>query len=455
MPATVLRPLSRRDPTRPASPPRRRSPARSAAVPIGPADALLGLQRAVGNAAVRRLLTGGAPPGVGPAPIRREPQSAVPEKPIQDPATGIEVVPGELRSGVLGSPIPLPSRLDVRKPPGAGRGGFLTAPSVELRIDPTMFVGGVLDGVDLGGFTLVNPTVVFNPKSNTLTGEATLSIPSGQYPRRLIDPTDVHVRFTSSALNRMRVEGGVGPFAGELTLTLEYGGIEQLTAMKAALLRGDVAAGAKQLGTLPRSGHFSASGHLGIGTEEHNVPVMGGAVRGDVSPDGVSWQGGTVGGLLVPQGTFRQDMDVPGAGVTGTVGERSRAGAGSETSGMAAVTGTPSIAAATKGDFGNVFPPFLYAQVTHTTRTANGHVLGVRISGHLKLGGEQAAPDLRLQMGEKLQQDRYRQGGDADNRPTIDPTVTGHWDDLRAESRDEKWRAGVEVFGTFDLLGGK
>jgi hypothetical protein len=73
-------------------------------------------------------------------------------------------------------------------------------------------------------------------------------------------------------------------------------------------------------------------------------------------------------------------------------------------------------------------------------------------------GGRDGAAEQRGALdlaGEETQESRYRQGGDADTRPTIDPVVTNKWEDMRAEGRDEKWRGGIEVFGTFDLLGGK
>lgn len=426
--------------------------------PAGNRQTILDLQRIVGNAAVQRHL-GRAVVPAGPlierAPVPFVQREPTPQPSLPIPGTGVTVEPGELKPGILGSPIPLPSSLRVRKPPGTGRGAALTAPSFELRIDPTIMVGGILDGIDLGGFTLVNPTVVFNPKSNTLTGVATLSIPSSAYPPQFVAPTEIEARFTSSSLGSFQVEGGLGPFVGELTLSIEYGGIESLKALKAAILRGDVGEGAEQLATLPTNARFKASGHLGVGTQKYHLPLAGGLASGEVNEKGVSWGGGTAGALVVPKGTFREDIDVPGAGVQGQLGKQSWSGERAVTSAMASVTGTPSIAAATKGDWGKVFPPFLYAQVAHTTRNAKGHVLGIRLSGHLRLGGEAEPADVREQAGEALQQSRYRQGGDAQNRPNIDPVVTNKWEDLTAGGRDEKWRGGIEVFGTFDVLGGK
>lgn len=387
--------------------------------------------------------------------LQREPDGSARAAPsYTDPGSGVTVEPGEIGPDKFGAGIPLPSRLMLLKPPGSGQGSALTAPSFALKIDPRIMVAGILDRVDLGGFTLVNPTVVFNPKSNTLTGTATLSIPSSQYPAHLIAPTDVHVRFQSSSLGSVKIEGETGPFVGELTLSIDYDDVEGLKKLKRAMLSGDLEGGLATLSDLPKNAKFSARGRLGLGTQKYSLPLAVGGAKGEVNQQGVDWAAGTAGALLVPKGTFRQDMDVPGVGAQGQLGQQSRAGERSVTSGMAGITGTPSIAAATQGKFGEVFPPFLYAQISHTTTSAKGHVLGIRLSGHLRLAGAAAAPDPREQAAEKLQQNRYRQGGDASNPPAIDPTVTGAWDDMRAESRDERWRGSVEVFGTFDLLGG-
>ena len=46
-----------------------------------------------------------------------------------------------------------------------GRGKWLTAPAGVLRIEPTGMIAGILSSVRLGGFDLVRPTIVFNPKT--------------------------------------------------------------------------------------------------------------------------------------------------------------------------------------------------------------------------------------------------------------------------------------------------
>jgi hypothetical protein len=415
--------------------------------------AILGLQHTVGNAAVQRLLVQRHRIAPEIPLVQREPEQPA-KKPLQEPNTGVIVEPGELKPGVLGSSVPLPSSLQMRKPPGSGRGAALTAPSFVLKIDPRGMVGGILDRVDLGGFSLINPTVVFNPKSDTLTGEATVSIPDAQYPAHLVGPTDIKVRVTSSTPGKFTAEADYGPFVADFTLTLDYDTAPIEKILK-AVMSGDVASGIGQLGDVQTDVGFKARGTLGVGTQKYRLPLTAGGVSGRVGPRGASWRGGAAGAILVPAGTFHPDLTAPGVGGTYSAGKRTRSGGGSGTSAMAAVTGTPSIEAISKGDLGGVFKPFLYAQITHATRTAKGHVLGIRLSAHYRLGGGAGPVDPLDQAREKMQEDRYRLGGDAKTRPSIDPAVTNKWADMQGGGRDEQWRGGIEVFGTFDFLGGK
>jgi hypothetical protein len=134
-------------------------------------------------------------------------------------ASGTKVEPGPILSG-SGSTFTLPTSVTLVKPPARGRGGWLTAPSFSLKLDPAGMVAGMLDQVTLGGFQLTNPTLVFDAGSNSVTGVGTVSIPT-MYPG-VDSPTLIQVRVRSSGLGLFEAEATTGPFVAELTVDLAY-----------------------------------------------------------------------------------------------------------------------------------------------------------------------------------------------------------------------------------------
>jgi hypothetical protein len=140
--------------------------------------------------------------GQDPPAISRGTVVGIARQPIEIPKvseeTGIEAELGPVRPGVLGSAFPLPASITLLEPPASGRGGWLTAPSFSLRLDPRGLVAGLLDQVSLGGYQLTNPTLAYDVGTDSFTAAGTVSIPT-KYPG-WDSPTSIAVRIRSSSL---------------------------------------------------------------------------------------------------------------------------------------------------------------------------------------------------------------------------------------------------------------
>jgi hypothetical protein len=410
------------------------------------------LQRSLGNAAVVRMVAGGTTPR-----IQRQPNAGDLDDKVKE-ATGVEIEPGPVRPGLLGEELPLPSSLSMRKPPGSGKGAMLLAPSFALKLDPRFLIGAVLDKVDLGGFTLINPSIAFNPKTDTLTGEATVQIPTA-YPEGFDSPTEIKVRFRSSSLGRVDASGAYGPFAADLTLSLDYDS-EPLRKVVTAAMAGNWRAAAAQAPGIPTSGSASLSGSAGIGLPGKKLPLTGFKGSADFSPEGADVRGGAAGLVGLPAGTFHPELAVPAAGAMGGLGSFERSGASSSLSGFAGVTGTPNLQAISKGDLGGAFEPFAYAQVTAARTTAGGHEFSVRISGQLRLGETPGQPGMfdavRGGLDSERQSQRLGPGADPhSSKDLIDPAVKSQWAAMQGGDPDATWGANVSLYITFDAFGSK
>lgn len=464
---------------------------------------LLRAQRPAGRAAVATIPTGaripartrllarqgdpkpgaGAPQGTASQWAERMTKRIEERTGIERRSVGYEPLPdywcpGPTTPGLVGSCFPVPATVEdepttgrgIRKRPATGQGTWLTAPSFSLRLDPRLAVGGILDQVDLGGFRLTNPTIVFNRKTDRLEGRATVSL-STEATRGFASkfsvaeaPTEIDVRIRSTPLGRFDVQGSYGPFVTDLTLTLDYDS-EPLrrflgTAIEAAVA-GDPLALPGLLGQvsgLPKSGTIGFSGSFGIGGTARKLPLN--YLRGSVElgPQGARGWAGAAGLIGLPAGTFLPDLGVPALGAAGAYGSARRSGAYSGVFGFAGVTGKPSLPAISKLDLAGMIEPFAYAQVTAARRTANGHELGIRISAQYQLGGagQEAGPveQLRLGIYDERQRERYATAKEYTKEENIDPAVRSRWAGFGGQP-EGALSGGVVVFGTFDLLGGK
>ena len=91
-----------------------------------------------------------------------------PLPPVHIGGAGLTLFPGPLRTGVLGSPIPLPGSLRLTNALDVGGG-----PSFVLDLDPNLFVGHILGELDLSS----------SPRAGTPEGR--LTDPSAQQRTRL------------------------------------------------------------------------------------------------------------------------------------------------------------------------------------------------------------------------------------------------------------------------------
>jgi hypothetical protein len=412
--------------------------------------------------------------------------------------SGIEAELGSPQPGVLGSQFPLPTSITLLKPPASGRGGWLTAPSFSLRLDPRGLVAGVLDHVSLGGNLLTNPTLVYNVGSDSFTAAGTVTIPT-EYPQ-WDSPTNIAVRIQSSSLGllqqatsgdvpepgrqshqhlpgpdrpdfggrhqRFGIQGSTGPFVGELTLDVQYDWAPLMRMWRAAKA-GKLGAAAAGSGEVKRQAHVGFSGSAGIGGTAHYLPLIGVRGSGSVGLSGASGAAIAGGTIALPKGTFHPELTVPALGVA--------AGAGSIRStgttagyGFGGITGTPSIQKLLTGDFAGGFVPFAYAQVTAIRVTPSGHKFTIKISGQYRLGSAGAGgtplEQFRADVDAQREAERYATGGEGDferanldphlHRAVVDRALLSHWTELQA-GPDSSTGAGLVLTGTFDLLGSK
>jgi len=369
--------------------------------------------------------------------------------------TGIKVVPDPPRPGVVGSTIPLPTGVTVLKPPGGGRGSWLTAPSFLLRLDPRGLVAGLLDQVSLGGLQLTDPTFTYHAAGNTFAADGTVSIPS-DYPGWKT-PTDIRVSIRSSALNRFDVQGGTGPFIADLTLDVGYDKA-QLQRVLGAVRTGDLSTAAGRLAGLDRPAHFAVSGAAGVGTAGHHLPLTYLRGSGSVGPAGATASGGAAGVIGLPPGTFRPDLAVPALGAVYGGVSAERGGGVSGGYAFGGITGTPSIKNLVTGDLAGAFAPFAYAQVTAARQTADGHRFSLKISAQYQLGSGDAAQSPLAQFRSDLDARRQaeRHAGRVDGDPKtadIDPAVRSQW--VGEEPSGAGAGVSAVVTGTFDLFGGQ
>ena len=356
---------------------------------------------------------------------------------------------------VRGSWLPLPVRITLLKPPAAGRGGWLTAPSFMIRLDPRVMVAGLLDQVTLGGLVLTNPSLVYSTRTNSFTAAGTVSIPTA-YPG-WDSPTDIGVQIRSTALGDFKITGGVGPLVADLTVDLTYDAAA-LRRIRTAVMAGDLGSAAAALPDVERRVGVGFSGRAGIGWPRHMLPLAYARGRGSVDPSGARGFGGVAGVIGLPKGTFHPELAVPAAGLAAG-GASIRRGRGATYGyGFAGITSTVSIGDLVTGDLGGAVSPFTYAEVMVVRRTSGGHQFSLKLSAQNPLSAGVQEPGLE-QIREagyaRRQAERYagRPEGAA-KREDIDPAVLSHRADLL--KRPDQGRAVGAVFtGTFDLFGGR
>ncbi len=427
------------------------------------------LQSRVGNAAVtaiagNRAVGGviGSAEGAGPTVAAAMPalHALVVQRdgPVTE-ETGIKVEPGPVRPSAMGSRFPLPASVTLLKPPGGGRGGWLTAPSFMLRLDPRGMVAALLDQVSLGGFQLTNPTLVYQADTNSISAVGTVSIPT-KYPPRFDSATNIDVRVRSSGLDRFDIQARTGPFVADLTVDLTYNSASLKRALK-AVMAGDLGAAATGLGDIERHARFGISGSAGVGGAAHKLPLTFLRGSGSVGPSGATVWGGAAGAVGLPKGTFHPKLDVPAAGAALGGASVKRDGGYTAGYGFGGITGTPSIQNLVTGDLAGAFDPFAYAQLTAIHETANGLKFEIKISAQKRLGSTGTSGTSVEQFRSDLDaQRRYgvvRPESDPIKRADIDPAVLSQWSNLQSDptSSTSGMSAGVEVTGKFDLLGGR
>ena len=398
--------------------------------------------------------------GQAPPPVAEGTAVGVARQPVKVPKvseeTGIEVEPGPLRPGLLGARFLLPAGVTLRKRPARGRGGWLTAPSFTLRLDPRFLVAGLLDQISLGGYPLTNPTLVYDVGTDSITAVGTVSIPT-KYPAGWDSPTDIQVRVRSSGLGHFAVQGTTGPFVADLTLDLSYDSTPLKRSWKAAMA-GDLGTAAAGLGEVERQARFRVSGTAGIGGPARKLPLTYVRGTGSVGPSGASGAAGAVGAIGLPKGTFHPELAVPALGLAGGGGWIRRRGV-TAGYGFGGITGTPSIQHLLTGDLASGFVPFAYAQVMAMHRTPGGHQFSIKISAQRQLGssGQSETPveQFRGRLDTQLLAERYSERVKADpERAHLDPAVLARWADLTSGPAGSTG-VGVVVTGTFDLFGSK
>lgn len=410
---------------------------------------LSSLQAMAGNRAVTQLLA------ARPALVLQRDGPALED--LVGTETGI-TVERDTAPQPTGARYSVPTRLQLDKRPASGKGRWLTLPSFHLRMDPRHLVFGLLDQVSLGrGLRLTNPTLVFEPGSNSVTAAGTVSIPT-PYPPAFDSPLNVGIRIRSTGLEKFAIQGGVGPFLADITLTLDYDS-EPLRQLLSRLQAGDLVNAASGAGQLDRDAGFRLSGTAGVGGRGGKVPLTYLRGSGTVSPQGVRGWGGAAGVIGLPAGTFHPELAAPAAGVALGAGSLRPSGSADVVAGFGGVTGTPDIQKLLTGDFAGGFVPFAYAQVTGMHRTKDGHVFSIQISGRLAIGDDQRGvsglEQLRAAVDTERQGVRYPvDEGDEPWRRNIDPSVTAH---RRRLSSSPAVGSGVSITlsGTFDLFGSK
>ena len=414
---------------------------------------LQALQRAAGNQAVARALEAESmPPRLVPPKMSVQRDGPSPLDTVAE-KTGVEVQPGPVRPGVLGSLIPLPAILWLLKPPGSGRGGWLTVSAFSLKLDPRGLVAGLLDAVHLGRFRLINPTLVYSVDSRSFTAVGTVSIPT-DYP--LLDtPTNIEVRIRSTGLKASEVTARTGPFVAELTIDLDYDSAPLKRVLEAAS-RGDLGAAASALGGIDRTAGFGMSGTAGLGWPGHKIPLTYVRGSGSIGPSGARVHGGAAGFIGLPKGTFHPDLAVP-APLGAAVGSAKAEPGGGVTSGygFAGITGTPSIQNLVTGNLRGAFAPFAYAQATGVRSTSNGHEFSIKLSAQYELGSREAPGTPTEQFRGAVDAGRRRERYfDKSKEPNLDPSVLSHWKEFGPPATGGSG-GSILVTGTFDLLGGR
>ena len=342
----------------------------------------------------------------------------------------------------------------MEKKPAAGQGGWLTAPSIALRMDPHALVGGLLDTVTLGGYPLINPTLVWDDQKSEIVAVGQVQIPS-DYPG-FKDPTTIDVTVRSSKIGKFDAHGDVGPFYADFTLDISYDTAALRTALQ-DLRKGDVAGAIGDAARTDRNASFAASGTTGVG----GVPLNYVHAAGRAGVDGVEAHGGAAGLIGLPPGTFRPDIAVPAIGAAGGAYEATP-GKGSEgVFGFGGVTSAPDLGKLSTGDIGGGVAPFAYAQISAMHKSANGHTFTITLSAQYQLGSagpaESGPNEFRKGFDARNQAERHgttREEKDDSQKDIIDPAVLSNEADL-TRSGTQGNGAMLTVSGTFDLFGSK
>ncbi len=158
-----------------------------------------------------------------------------PFPPVHIGGAGLTLFPGALKSGVLGSPIPLPGTLRLTNALDVGAG-----PAFVADLDPHLFVGHILGELDLssspragtpeGRLTepgaqqrtrLRNTLLRLDTATGRIRGSAKLLVGS-EYPETFKSPMEVDVEIESTELGAFTGRLGYGPLHADFTLKLSY-----------------------------------------------------------------------------------------------------------------------------------------------------------------------------------------------------------------------------------------
>lgn len=233
----------------------------------------------------------------GPSIARQgneEPLPAIPSFHLSNP--GLTFFPGPWRSGVLGSPIPLPGSLRLTNALSVG-----TGPAYVLDLNPHQFVGTVLGELTLTSSTragtpedrtgdpdaqqrirLRNTILRLDPSSGRIRGTATMVVGT-EYPEHLKAPMEIDVQIESTELGTFTGSLGYGPLHADFRLTLTYDSSRLASAVSPVFAPGGGFAGFwARLQAILRSAApgINLTGSTGDSLSSLVTEVLGGRLNG-------------------------------------------------------------------------------------------------------------------------------------------------------------------------------
>jgi hypothetical protein len=160
--------------------------------------------------------------------------------PFTLPGTGLLLQPGPLTQTLPGTRLPFPSSLRVTNALSVSGLGAPGIPSFVLDINPDLFMGTMLQRIDLTTSTLpgtppgregdpayqthislLHPRVFFNPRTRSIDGRAILAVPTG-YPAHIGAYTEVPVEFHSTDFGEIGGQVSYGPVHLDFSVRLHY-----------------------------------------------------------------------------------------------------------------------------------------------------------------------------------------------------------------------------------------